>query len=228
MSLLTPRADVGAPRRRGRGRPRSTVADEAILDATRAVLAEDGWAALTVEGVAARAGVAKTTVYRRFASRADLAVAAVAQLVAAARTAPGSGASEDIRNAITACADVYGRPAARAAYLAVVAEAGRDPVLREAVERQVIQPARQIVADGLSRAVERGEITRELADARTDLLYDVLAGALIHRVLVREAEVDDDFIETLTRAVLVALNVSGPEPTRPDAAPASPEPPQRK
>ena len=192
---------------RGRGRPRSVAADAAILDATRAMLAEDGWAALTVEGVAARAGVAKTTVYRRFSSRADLAVAAVAQLVADARTAPGRGAAEDINNAIRACAGVYSRPAARAAYLAVVAEAGRDPALRAAVEGRVITPARQMVADGLDRAVARGEITRELADARLDLLYDVLAGALLHRLLVREAEVDDDFIETLTSAVMVALRI---------------------
>ena len=102
MSSSAPATDPVATR--GRGRPRSVAADEAILEATRAVLAEDGWAALTVEGVAARAGVAKTTVYRRFSSRADLAVAAVAQLVAAARTAPGNGAAEDISNAIRACA----------------------------------------------------------------------------------------------------------------------------
>jgi len=203
MSASTPLAEPAAAR--GRGRPRSVAADEAILEATRAVLAEDGWAALTVEGVAARAGVAKTTVYRRFSSRADLAVAAVAQLVAAARTAAGESAAEDVRNAIAACADVYGRPAARAAYLAVVAEAGRDPALRAAVEGRVIAPARQMVSEGLDRAVARGEISRQLAAARLDLLFDVLAGALLHRLLVREAEIDDTFIDSLTGAVLVAL-----------------------
>jgi AcrR family transcriptional regulator len=190
---------------RGRGRPRSVAADEAILEATRNVLAEDGWAALTVEGVAARAGVAKTTVYRRFSSRADLAVAAVAQLVSVARTAPGSSAAEDIRSAILACADIYGRPAARAAYLAVIAEAGRDPALRAAVVSQVLLPAREIVSDGLARAVERGDTTADLAVARTDLLYDLLAGTLVHRLLIREDEIDDDFIDTLTHAVLGAL-----------------------
>jgi AcrR family transcriptional regulator len=203
---MTSAADLTAPTAgRGRGRPRSAAADAAILEATRAVLAEDGWAALTVEGVAARAGVAKTTVYRRFSSRADLAVEAVAQLVAAARTAPGSGAAEDIGNAIRANAEIYSRPAARAAYLAVIAEAGRDPALRAAVEGRVIAPARQMVAEGLDRAVARGEITRRVAESRLDLLYDVLAGALLHRLLVREAEIDDAFIETLTAAVLVAL-----------------------
>ena len=50
---------------RGRGWPRSGAADESILDATRDLLADVGWGGLTVEGVAARAGVATTTVYRR-------------------------------------------------------------------------------------------------------------------------------------------------------------------
>jgi AcrR family transcriptional regulator len=188
-----------------RGRPRSSAADAAILEATRAVLAEDGWAGLTVEGVAARAGVAKTTVYRRFASRADLAVEAVAQLVSDARTEPGSSAHEDIANSVRSCAEVYGRPAARAAYLAVMAEAGRDDVLRESVERRVLEPGRQLVLEGLDRAVARGEISRALADDKADLLYDVLAGAITHRLLIRQAEIDDAFVDSLARAVLVAM-----------------------
>lgn len=203
MTTAAPPADAGTTR--ARGRPRSAAVDEAILEATRTALAQDGWTALTVEGVAARAGVAKTTVYRRFSSRADLAVAAVAQLVAAVRTAPGSSLAEDVRHAIRACAEVYARPAARAAYLAVVAEAGRDALLREAVEGRVIAPARRMVAEGLDRAVARGELVPDLADSRTDLVYDLLAGALLHRLLVREADIDDAFVETLTTAVLVAL-----------------------
>jgi AcrR family transcriptional regulator len=206
MSTMTPLPGAGPAR--GRGRPRSVAADEAILEATRTVLAEDGWAALTVEGVASRAGVAKTTVYRRFSSRADLAVAAVAELVAAVQTTPGASLAEDIRNAIAACTDVYARPASRAAYLAVVAEAGRDPALRAAVEGRVIAPARQLVAAGLARAVARGEFGRDHADARTDLVFDLLAGALLHRLLVREAEIDDSFVESLTDAVVSVLRRS--------------------
>jgi AcrR family transcriptional regulator len=188
-----------------RGRPRSSTADAAILDATRAVLAEEGWAGLSVEGVAARAGVAKTTVYRRFASRADLAVEAVAQLVSDARTEPGSSAHEDIANAVRACAEVYGRPASRAAYLAVMAETERDEALRASVERRVLEPGRQLVVDGLDRAVARGEISRQLSDDKADLLYDVLAGAITHRLLVRQAEIDDAFIDNLAGAILVAM-----------------------
>lgn len=192
-----------------RGRPRSSAADAAILDATRAMLAEEGWAALTIEGVAARAGVAKTTVYRRFSSRTDLAVAAVAQLVEAAMVPidPDCTPEEQIRRSIHATADVYRIPAARAAYLAVLAEAGRDPELRAAVDTQVLGPARAMVVERLAMGVERGEIDPAMAETQADLLFDVLAGTLLHRMLVRGQDIDDEFVESLVCAILVSLGV---------------------
>ena len=192
-----------------RGRPRSSAADAAILDATRALLAEGGWAGLTVEGVAARAGVAKTTVYRRFASRTELAVAAVAQLVDAAMVPvdPDCAPEEQIRRSIHATADVYRIPAARAAYLAVLAEAGRDPELRTAVDAQVLGPARAMVVERLATGVERGEIDPAMAGTQADLLFDVLAGTLVHRMLVRGEDIDEAFVESLVRAIVVALGV---------------------
>lgn len=192
-----------------RGRPRSSEADAAILDATRELLAEHGWAALTIEGVAARAGVAKTTVYRRFSSRTDLAVAAVAQLVEAAMVPidPDCAPEEQVRRSILATADVYRLPAARAAYLAVLAETGRDADLRRAVDVQVLGPARTMIAERLAMGVERGDIDAAAADTQADLLFDVLAGTLLHRMLVRGEDVDDAFVETLTRTVIGALGV---------------------
>ena len=62
------------------GRPRTTAADAAILEATRAALVDLGWSKLTMGDVAARAGVAKTTLYRRWAGKNELVVDAVAAL----------------------------------------------------------------------------------------------------------------------------------------------------
>ncbi len=191
--------------RRRPGRPRSTVADAAILAATREVLAEVGWAGLSVEGVAARAGVAKTTIYRRWSSRTDLAVGAVAELLATARVEPASTTAEDVRRATAGVAAALRSPAARAAYLAVVAEATRDDALRAKVDTELVGPTRQLVASGVARAVSRGEAA---VNSDVDLIYDVLAGALIHRVLVRGADADDAFLETLSTLVL-ALTAPG-------------------
>jgi AcrR family transcriptional regulator len=192
-----------------RGRPRSSAADAAILDATRELLASEGWAGLTVEGVAARAGVAKTTVYRRFASRTELAVAGVAQLVDAAMVPvdPECAPEEQIRRSIRAVAEVYRIPAARAAYLAVLAEAGRDPELRAAVDAQVLGPARAMVVERLATGVERGEIDPAMAGMQADLLFDVLAGTLVHRMLVRGQDIDDEFVESLVCAIVGALGI---------------------
>jgi AcrR family transcriptional regulator len=192
-----------------RGRPRSSAADAAILDATRELLAEQGWTGLTIEGVATRAGVAKTTVYRRFSSRTDLAVAAVAQLVEAAMVPiePDCTPDEQVRRSILATAAVYRIPAARAAYLAVIAEAGRDPELRSAVDSQVLGPARAMIGERLAMGVEKGELEAALAEAAADLLFDVLAGTLMHRMLVRGEDIDDDFVESLVRTVITSLGV---------------------
>ncbi len=190
-----------------RGRPRSSEADAAILDATRALLAETGWSGLTVEGVAARAGVAKTTVYRRFASRTDLAVAAVAQLVDAALVPIDADCSpeEQVRLSVLATAAVYRIPAARAAYLAVIAAAGHDLELRAAVDAQVLGPARAMVVERLAMGVERGDVDPSVAETQADLIFDVVAGTLMHRMLVRVEDIDDAFVEALVSAVLVLL-----------------------
>jgi len=199
-----------------RGRPRSSHADAAILDAVRALLAEGGWTALTVEGVAARAGVAKSTVYRRFASRTELAVAAVAELLdeAAVPLDPGSTPHEQVRRSAQAIADVYGRPAARAAYLAVMAESGRDADLRAAVDTQVLGPARALVVERLELGAEAGAIPAGDAEARADLVFDLLAGALVHRILVRGEHADDAFVDALARAIAAVLGSDAPEARR--------------
>jgi AcrR family transcriptional regulator len=210
MTAATDRApDERAPAAPPRGRPRSSEADAAILDATRDLLADGGWTALTVEGVAARAGVAKTTVYRRFSSRTDLAVAAVAQLVESAMVPvdPDCTPEDQVRRSILATAAVYRIPAARAAYLAVLAEAGRDPELRGAVDAQVLGPARAMIVERLAEGVERGEIDPALAETQADLLFDLLAGTLMHRMLVRGEDIDDAFVDDLTRTVVVSLGI---------------------
>ena len=190
-----------------RGRPRSSEADTAILDATRGLLAEVGGSGLTIEGVASRAGVAKTTVYRRFSSRTDLAVAAVAQLVEAAIAPVDADCTPDeqIRRSILSTAAVYRLPAARAAYLAVMAEAGRDAELRTAVDSHVLGPARAMVVERLAMGVARGDLDPALAETQADLLFDVLAGTLLHRMLVRGEDIDDAFVDALVRTVMASL-----------------------
>lgn len=209
---MTTTTEPGAP---VRGRPRSSAADEAILDATRDLLADKGWAGLSVEAVAARAGVAKTTVYRRFSSRYDLAVAVLAEVVAGttAKAATATDPRELLRAAVLSCAAAYRRPAARAAMLAVLAEAQRDDELRARVKEHIEEPGRRLVIDGVALALEQGLGSADAAAAAagSDLLYDLITGTVLHRLVIRGEEADDLFVEQLADA---ALSVLGGRPAR--------------
>ncbi|MGE3811074.1 MAG: TetR/AcrR family transcriptional regulator [Candidatus Nanopelagicales bacterium] len=209
MSARTRTEPPPGPQAPGRGRPRSSTADAAILDATRDLLAESGWGALSVEAVAARAGVAKTTVYRRFSSRYDLAMAVLGEVVqaSAAKAEETNDPRELLRAAVLSCAAAYRRPAARTAMLAVLAEAQRDERLRAAVKEQIEEPGRRLVIDGVALALEQGHGHPDAAAAAagSDLLYDLITGTVLHRLVIRGEEADDVFVEQLADAALAVL-----------------------
>ncbi|NGN68951.1 TetR/AcrR family transcriptional regulator, partial [Streptomyces sp. A7024] len=131
MSRTTP-----TPPRRS-GRPRSAAADRAILDATRAALVELGWSGLTMSDVAARAGVAKTTLYRRWPGKNELVVEAVAALFEEL-TLPDLGSLEaDVRGVVLQFAALLSRPEARTSLMAVVAEGAHDAALRSRIREAI-------------------------------------------------------------------------------------------
>ena len=166
---------TAAPRGR-RGRPRSAAADRDLLDAVRSLVVELGYSELTMEGVAARAGVAKTTLYRRWTTKADLVVDAVVDTLTPLYDAPDDAAPEELLRTL---ADALSRPEARAAFLSVLSEAAVDPLIHDRVQARLIEPARALVA----RCAAKAEIELD-----SELLFDVLAGAVIHRVLIQGRE----------------------------------------
>ncbi|MEC4018424.1 TetR/AcrR family transcriptional regulator [Streptomyces sp. H27-D2] len=198
------------------GRPRSAAADRAILDATRAALVELGWGKLTMGDVAARAGVAKTTLYRRWAHKSELVVDAVAVLFDEL-TLPDLGSLQaDIENVVLQFAVLLERPETKTALMAVVAESTRDEALRVRIRSAIVDRQKRLVVLGRERAQERGELPREEDPAATarsdDLIFDVIAGAVVHRALVRGEPVDADWTSAFTTILLSglpALRISG-------------------
>jgi AcrR family transcriptional regulator len=184
------------------GRPRSARADQAIRDATRKLLAEQGYAAVTMEGVAARAAVAKTTLYRRWTSKAELVADAVAEFLEAVPVTDQGSLRADVTAVVDTVADLFGRPLVRVAYLNLVAEAARDDTLRRRLNHAIRDRFREAVRAGRDRAVARGE----LADG-TDvgLVYDVLAGVLLHRMFVLDEPADTNFRQLLVDFTLAGL-----------------------
>jgi AcrR family transcriptional regulator len=200
---------MSVPARRT-GRPRSAEADRAILEATRAALAELGWAKLAMSDVAARAGVAKTTLYRRWPGKNELVVDAVAALFDEQLELPDSGSlTGDIEGVVRRFAELLDRPETKTALMAVIAESTRDEALRARIKSAIVDRQKELVLRGRARAQARGELPAEADDAASvrnaDLIFDVIAGTVVHRALVSNAEVDADWAHRFARLLLSGL-----------------------
>ncbi|MBP0456948.1 TetR/AcrR family transcriptional regulator [Streptomyces montanisoli] len=213
------------------GRPRSPEADAAILAATRQALVELGWSKLTMGDVAARAGVAKTTLYRRWPSRNELVVDAVAVLFDELRLPDLGSLPADVESVVRQFGALLERPEAKTALMAVIAEATRDDALRRRIRTAIVDRQKHLVVAGRERAQERGEIPPPpdpAAAARdTDLIFDVVAGAVVHRTLVSAEPVDGDWARRLTQLVLTGLTAQrAPAGAAATARPTAPAPAQ--
>ncbi|MFF0159465.1 TetR/AcrR family transcriptional regulator [Streptomyces sp. NPDC005263] len=197
---------------RAAGRPRSATADTAILAATREALAELGWSKLTLGDVARRAGVAKTTLYRRWAGKNELVVDAVAELFDELELPDRGSLAADIEGVVLQFAAILDRPEARNGLMAVVAEATRDDALRERVRASIVDRQKRLVLTGRSRAQRRGELAPEAAPEETarkiDLIFDMVAGAVVHRTLVSAEPADEEWARDFTRVLVLGLTAA--------------------
>jgi AcrR family transcriptional regulator len=191
------------------GRPRSATADAAILAATRAALVELGWSKLTLGDVATRAGVAKTTLYRRWAGKNELVVDAVAELFDELELPDSGSLAADIEGVVLQFAAILARPEAKSGLMAVVTEATRDDALRERIRESVVDRQKRLVVEGRSRAQARGELPPEAdpvtASRTADLIFDMVAGAVVHRTLVSGEPVDEEWVRGFTLVLLRGL-----------------------
>lgn len=168
-------------RRRLRGRPRSREADEAIAAQALALLGERGLEGVTIDAVARRAGVARTTVYRRYRNRRDLLEAALAYT----REAPAPAPEADIRTALELVLSRFRfgveHVIGHAAAAMLLTESPDSPLVGEFRSR-VIEPGRKLLRGVLQRGVENGELR---ADLDLELASDFLIGSYYARWLAR-------------------------------------------
>jgi AcrR family transcriptional regulator len=165
------------------------------------LLGRDGYQALTIEAVAAEAGVAKTTIYRRYPSKHELVVAALL-----AETAfPTPPPEMPVRDAIAflvrqAAAILIGRRAVRILGTFLVEEE-REPALLETFRARVVEPRRALLTGILRAGIERGEVR---PDAPLQIMGELLLGSLLARYVVG-GQVDDDWIEELSETIWDAV-----------------------
>jgi AcrR family transcriptional regulator len=188
--------------RRPPGRPRSAEADEAILDAAIEVFADAGYEGLTVEGVAARAGVSKATVYRRYPGKLDLVVAACRACVGLDREPPETGSTRgDIRAVVDGLVTLLTTTPLGRAMPMLVAEGARVPELF-AEQQVIVQEKRGRIRAVVERAVARGDM-RDDIDA--ELVVDACVGPVFYRFLVTHAPLDEAFAAAHVDSVLRAF-----------------------
>lgn len=187
---------VGA---RGPGRPRDPTAGDAILSATLEILTENGLAGLTTDAIAARAGVSKATIYRRWSTKDAVVVAAVERLsqrVPVPNTGTLRGDLTAIANALRAI--FAGRDMARLVS-AIIAQMSLQPALAEAMRSGFLAERRSAARTALKRGRERGEVR---PDIDLDTAVDLIAAPFYYRLLVSGGTLDESLAHTVVDAIL--------------------------
>jgi AcrR family transcriptional regulator len=159
------------------------------------VLADKGVARMSMEHVAAKAGVAKSTLYRRWPSKVELAVHAVAVTFDEIEIEDHGSLAADMRAGIGEAARLLRDPSTGGAYAALLAESARDPEgVGQKVRESLSTRLHALVATSVERAIGRGEIRQDMIDV--DLLADVVVGSVMHRALATGVP-DEAFIDGL-------------------------------
>src|SRR6266571_8102348 len=170
-------AGAGTGHRRP-GRPRSERADRAIMDATLSLFAESGAAGLCIEKVAARAGVGKATIYRRWPGKEDLLLAAFASLKAPLPEPRGRSVREDLRMLLEAMSEQFADPRHAREFALLLGEGARYPRLMARYAETVIEPRREVIRSVLRRGVATGELR---ADVDIEAALFMLTGSVLAR-----------------------------------------------
>jgi AcrR family transcriptional regulator len=180
--------------------PRVLRSRAAGLGATKALLSQRGIAATTIEAVAERSGVAKTTIYRQWDNQAALVVDAL-DSVLQPPPAPDTGTLRgDLVDLLTGLAAALHTGPAAGLMFALIDAAERDPAFA-ALHRREAQARHRVVLDAIARGIRRGELP---AGTDPDDVLDLLAGPLFYRRAVSAGRVGTDFAERVVDRVLAA------------------------
>lgn len=165
------------------GRPRSAAVDDAILQATRSLLVDGGYAEISIDRVAAHAGVGKQTVYRRFPSKAPMVAAAVQDVYAHAghlELADTGDLVTDLRAWLRGVARFISKRENAALLRALIAAAAANPNQSDELYWQITELLHRAVVSRLEAAAAIGEIR---SDADLTATADALIGSTLYRML---------------------------------------------
>ena len=183
---------------RGPGRPRSEKARKAVIRSTLALLKRTGFHELSVEAVAAHAGVGKATVYRWWSNKGELVIDAFVSAVEKELRFPSAGpVLQSIHVQMRRWAVIFRSPLGQ--IVAAVIGAGQsEPEILEAFRSHWVEPRRVEARRLLGQAITIGEIR---ADLDPDTVLDLLYGPLYIRLLLKHAALNEEFVDTVFEIV---------------------------
>jgi AcrR family transcriptional regulator len=178
--------------------PRADIHDR-LLAAAERILLRDGYARLTMERVAAESGAAKTTLYRRWPTKAALCMELYLDVAGRELHDPDTGdVAADLVKIASTVVRLQTRTVAGPAFTGLFAEVLVSPETRGAFAR-FAERRRELTRRVVRRAIARGELRR---DTDVDLVIDALGGAVTFRLLQRHAPLSKRFIEGLVELIL--------------------------
>jgi len=184
------------------GRPRSERADRAIIDAALSLFAETGPDGLCIEKVAAKAGVGKATIYRRWPGKEDLLLDALAALQAPLPQPAGQSVREDLVTLLGAMRDSVADPCRAREFALLLGEGAKYPRLMARYVETVLEPRREVIRSVLRRGVASGELR---AGVDVDAALFMLTGAVLARGKYEPGSFPPGYVERVVDELLLGL-----------------------
>jgi len=187
----------------GIGRPRDISIDGAILVAARDLLSEVGYAQVTMDATAARAGTSKAAIYRRYKSKAELMFAAGVHDAQAKPPADTGSLRGDLFSLAKRIRSDMSAPTAREVAPHVIAEVGQSPDVSERLRAVFVATERREIEEILSRAVRRGDL-RTMPNVAT--VHRMLGGALFFTIMVIDEPIENPELARVVDALVAGVH----------------------
>lgn len=190
--------------RKQRGRPRNEAASFKVLEAARELLAEGGIAAVTIEELAARAGISRPTIYRSWPNAKAVAMAALIEATAAApQAAAGGTVRHELKRVVKDLVAAFSTPAGRSA-AELIAAADHSTELAKAFRHHLLLKVRERALQILRNGIKCGEIRKRLD---LEAAADIIMAPVFFRLMVGHQPLGADFAETIVEQTLEGLSV---------------------
>jgi AcrR family transcriptional regulator len=162
------------------GRPRSSQSHQAMLKATLGLLAEVGFDVMSIEAIAARAGIGKTTIYRRYASKAELVADAIESIREEILIPDTGNLQDDLDALIQNAAQITLSPLGRQTVAMIISSAANNTQFAHIYWTKYLQPRRQTFALVIERAQARTEIPTNLDP---NLIFDTMSAIMLYALI---------------------------------------------